>query len=204
MAKDVVKTADEKVSDSPKTTRAIVRYAHISPRKARLVANLLRGKNVAQAITQLQHLRLGASRPILKALQSAIASAEHNLKAKKELLSIDKILVNQGPVTARWSPRAYGRAAPIRRPTSHIEIVVVEGKEDKVGKRMIFPVIPKRPKKIKEEKREKDESKEAGAEEGIEAKREDFQKKAKGEEKGKRRGFFGWRRKLFNRKGGEK
>src|SRR3989344_5171371 len=106
MSKAVTVKLEDKKKDMPKQAMAVGRYVHISPRKARLVADLIRNSSVSDAITQLQVLRKRASRPFLKVLLSAVANAEHNLKWKKESLKISKITVDQGPVTKRYKPRA--------------------------------------------------------------------------------------------------
>jgi large subunit ribosomal protein L22 len=112
--------------------KAITRYLRISPKKARLVADIVRGLNVIEAEHQLQFIRRKASPLILKTLRSAIANAEHNFGLKKENLYIKKILINQGPTLKRWTPKAFGRVTPIRRRSSHIEIVLEEVKPTEI------------------------------------------------------------------------
>ncbi len=96
----------------------------MSPRKVRLVADLIRGMAVEPALAQLQFLPKAASRPVRKLLESAVANAEHNFKLPKDGLFVKTILVNQGPTLKRWRPRAMGSAAPILKRTSHITLVL--------------------------------------------------------------------------------
>ncbi len=116
-----------------KEIKAKLRYSRISPRKTRLLVDVVRGLPVVKAESQLKFRRLKATPIVLKLLKSAIANAEHNEKLKKSNLYIKKISVDGGPVLKRFTPKAFGRAGSIRKPTSHIEIVLAEIKpsEDK-------------------------------------------------------------------------
>lgn len=109
---------------------AKLRRLRIAPRKVRLVADLIRGKKVDEAINILTFLNKKAAKPVLKLLKSAIANAEHNFKLKKDNLFISKITVDEGPKFKRWMPRARGRADLILKRTSHITLVLSE-KESK-------------------------------------------------------------------------
>lgn len=109
--------------------KASLNYLRISPRKVKLVADLIRGLNVDKAQAQLQFLTKKAASPILKLLNSAIANAKHNFNLEKENLYIEDIGVNQGSTLKRWRPRAFGRAAPILRRTSHVTIILGEAKK---------------------------------------------------------------------------
>lgn len=102
--------------------RASLRYLRMSPRKVRLVVDLIRGLDITKAERQLQFSRKWAARPVLKLLRSAIANAEHNHKLKRETLVIAKAVVNQGPTLKRYRPRAFGVAAPILKRSSHVLI----------------------------------------------------------------------------------
>src|SRR3990167_718596 len=95
--------------------RAQLNQLRISPRKVRLVANLIRNLSVTAAETQLQHLPKRSSLPLLKLLRSAVANAEHNHKQDKATLFIKSIQVDEGVTLKRWQPKAMGRATPIRR-----------------------------------------------------------------------------------------
>ncbi|MEA3272116.1 MAG: 50S ribosomal protein L22 [Patescibacteria group bacterium] len=106
--------------------KASVKYIRKSPRKVRLVVDLIRGLDVKDAENQLKFTPKLAKEPILKLLRSAIANAENNFQLKKENLFIKKIVVDEGPTLKRWHPRAHGRAATIRKRSSHIDIVLGE------------------------------------------------------------------------------
>jgi len=105
---------------------AKARNIRISPRKVRLVIGLVRGLDVDKAAAQLSFMNKAAARPVLKLMQSAMANAEHNFKLNKASLFIKSIVADGGPVMDRWRARAFGRAAPIRKRTSHITIVLAE------------------------------------------------------------------------------
>lgn len=108
---------------------AKLRYLRKSPRKVRLVVDMIRGLTAEVAEHQLNFLNKGATDPILKLLKSAIANAENNFELKKDNLFIKKITVDQGPTLKRWKPRAFGRASEILKRSSHITIVLGELKE---------------------------------------------------------------------------
>ena len=105
---------------------AKLRYQRLSPQKARLVADVVRGKNALQALNILRFTNKKAAKFIEKTLRSAIANAEHNFNLDPEKLYISKILIDKGPVLKRISPRAMGRADIIRKPTAHITVEVDE------------------------------------------------------------------------------
>lgn len=107
--------------------KAKLRYLRISPRKVRLVADLIKGLTVKEAEGQLKFLVKKSARPILKLLNSAIANAQ-NSNLTKENLKISNIFVDSGPSLKRWRARAMGRAAPILKRTSHVTLIL-EGKE---------------------------------------------------------------------------
>lgn len=104
--------------------RAVARYVGVSPRKARLVVDLVRGKSAAEAANILRFTEKGAAEAVGKVLASAVANAEHNLKVKPETLMVSEAFVNEGPTMKRIRPRAQGRAFRIRKRSSHITIVV--------------------------------------------------------------------------------
>ena len=106
--------------------KAKAKYIHISPRKTRLVADILRGLTVEKALDQLTFINKGAVRPFSKLLNSAIANAENNFELTKSNLYIKEIKVDEGPTLKRWMPRARGRATPIRKRTSHIDLTLSE------------------------------------------------------------------------------
>ncbi len=96
----------------------------ISPRKVRLVADVIRGMQVDKAIEQLKYIPKRSAAPLLKLLQSAVSAAEHDFKMEKEGLFVSKIIVDEGPILKRAMPRAMGRSFPIAKRTSHITIIV--------------------------------------------------------------------------------
>ena len=105
---------------------AKLRYLRIAPRKVRLVVNLIRGKNVEQAQTMLKFVVKKGSLPVLKLLQSALASAKRNFNAVESNLYISKITVDEGPKLKRMMPRARGQGYEIQKKTSHITIELSE------------------------------------------------------------------------------
>ncbi len=114
---------------------AKLKYSRISPRKVRLVANLVRGLYVDEAEKVLQFTVKRSGMPILKLLKSAVANAENNFNLKKENLYISQIKVDGGPIIKRFRPRARGVAYPIEKKTSHIFIELDEkDKGEKKGK----------------------------------------------------------------------
>lgn len=104
--------------------KAITRYVRISPRKARLVAGLIRGLSAAEATNQLQYCRLKAGRFLKKTLDSAVANAETQLDAKRENIKIHEIKVDDGPTMKRAKSRSRGGKSPILKRTSHFTIIV--------------------------------------------------------------------------------
>ncbi len=106
--------------------QAKAKFIRMSPRKIRLVVDAIRGKGVEQALVDLQFLNKAATLPVIKVLASAVANAEHNFHLKKENLFVKSITADGGPVLHRFRPRAFGRAAPIRRRTTHISVVLAE------------------------------------------------------------------------------
>jgi large subunit ribosomal protein L22 len=103
-----------------------LKFIRTSPRKARIIANLVKGMNVVVAENQLHFANKVAARIISKLLDSTVANAINNFKLKKEDLYIKKITVDGGPSLKRWMPRAMGRATPILKRSSHIMIVLDE------------------------------------------------------------------------------
>jgi large subunit ribosomal protein L22 len=112
---------------------AKAKYIRISPRKTRLVVDLIRGLSIEEARGQLKFSLKAAAKPILKTLNSAIANAEHNNKVKLADLSIAEAYVDEGPTFHRFKPRAQGRATKIRKRMSHITIVLTDGMDEDVS-----------------------------------------------------------------------
>jgi len=107
--------------------RARLKFARMAPRKARLVADLIRGKRSEEALNILAFTRKAAARTIIKLLKSAIANATQKKTIDIDRLYVKKITVDQGPTMKRYQPRALGRATMIRKRSSHITIVLDEG-----------------------------------------------------------------------------
>ena len=106
--------------------RAITRYVRLSPRKARLVADLIRGKSALEALDILEFANKKSAVIIKKTLASAIANATNNHEMDEEKLVVSTIMINEGPVLKRIKPRAMGKADIIRKPTAHIVVAVSE------------------------------------------------------------------------------
>jgi large subunit ribosomal protein L22 len=105
-----------------KEVRAVAKWVRMSPRKARLVAEHIRGRSVPEARTVLAFTPKAAAREIEKVLRSAVANAEANHNLAGDELMVSAAYVDEGPVMKRWRARARGRAARIRKPTCHITI----------------------------------------------------------------------------------
>ena len=110
--------------EAPVVVRAHARYVRTSARKARLVCDHIRGKDVEQARAILSFTPRGAAKPWLKLLESAIANAEHNHELVGDELKIHSIHADEGPTLKRYRPRAMGRATRIRKRTSHLTIIL--------------------------------------------------------------------------------
>ena len=107
--------------------KASVKNVRISPRKVRMVVDTVRGKSVSQAIGILAFTRKKAAEPVQKLLRSAVANAAENDGIMDvDDLFIDRITVDEGPTLKRFTPRARGRATPIHKRTSHIQIALRE------------------------------------------------------------------------------
>ena len=110
-------------------SRAIAKYVRMSPRKVRLVADQIRGMDVNDAYAALQFSKKGAAEPVGKTLRSAVANAQVKAQDQGDVLDVDElvvheIFVDEGPTLRRYRAAAQGRAAPIRKRTSHITVVV--------------------------------------------------------------------------------
>lgn len=106
-------------------SKASLRFARISPQKARLVADLVRGNDVDQALEKLTFTRKRTAPLIKKLIESAVANAENNnTNLDIDALYVARIWVDQGAALRRWRPRAMGRATKIKKPTAHIHVVL--------------------------------------------------------------------------------
>ena len=112
--------------ETPKVVEATAKYVHTSARKGRLVADLVRGKSVADAQAILAFSTRAAAVPIRKVLVSAVANADHNHGLDPRELSLVKVTVDEGPTVKRFRPRAMGRASSIMKRTCHITIGLAE------------------------------------------------------------------------------
>jgi len=102
------------------------KYIRISPQKARLVADLIRGRKVEEATRILTFTQKKAAGIIGKVLKSAVANASQNPGIDENILFVKKVFVDQGPSLKRWRARAQGRVAPIKKRMSHITVVLDE------------------------------------------------------------------------------
>ncbi|MCC6064195.1 MAG: 50S ribosomal protein L22 [Thermocrinis sp.] len=109
--------------------RAILRYARISPLKARQVLRIIQGMKAGDALYQLKFIPKKAARIVEGVLKSAIANAEQK-GLDLDRLYIKKAVADDGPMYKKWIPRAHGRATMVRKRTSHITIVLEERKEE--------------------------------------------------------------------------
>ena len=109
--------------------KAVSRFVRVSPRKARVVVDLIRGKNVQQAREILAFNPRAISETVEKTLNSAVSNAEHNHSLRSDSLYIKKAYVDEGPALKRIRPRAKGSASRIRKRMSHITIVVAPREE---------------------------------------------------------------------------
>ena len=106
--------------------RAHLKYLRISPRKVKIVLDLIRGKDVATAAAILMQTPKAASEPVMKLLKSAAANAENNNQMDPEKLYVSACYANPGPILKRIRPRAQGRAFRINKRTTHITVVLKE------------------------------------------------------------------------------
>ena len=109
--------------------KAIARQVRMSPRKVRLVVDQIRGKSVNEAYAILQFSKKAAADPVGKTLRSAVANAQNRAQDSGDVLDVDDLriataFVDEGPTAKRWRAAAMGRAAPLRKRTSHITVVV--------------------------------------------------------------------------------
>jgi len=109
--------------------RAVARYVRVSPRKARLVVDLIRGKSIGEARAVLKFSPRAAAEVVEKVLNSAVANAERNLKIPADTLVVATTFVDEGPTLKRIQPRAMGRAFRINKRTSHITVIVKQREE---------------------------------------------------------------------------
>ena len=104
--------------------RAIVRNVRMTPRKIKLICDLIRGKDAGEAMAIIMNTPKAASELMIKLLKSAMANAENNAGLNPDELYVSEVYANQGPTYRRFMPRARGRATRIRKRTSHITIIL--------------------------------------------------------------------------------
>ncbi len=124
MATRIREKAKLRRENKDKRPHATARYVRISPRKVRIVIDMIRGKQVDEALSILEYTPKAASEPVKKLLKSAIANAENNMNMDPSKLYVAEVYANQGPTLKRYRPRAQGRAYQILKRTSHIGIVL--------------------------------------------------------------------------------
>lgn len=108
--------------------KAHARYVRLAPRKVRAVVDLIRSKNLDEALSILRYTPRRAAEVVAKVVKSAAANAENNLELKRGSLYVDQVYVDEGPTLKRVQPRARGRRFMILKRTSHITVVVKERK----------------------------------------------------------------------------
>ena len=109
---------------------AKLKYARISPQKCRLVADVIRGQNVGLALSVLRFMPKKGADLVLKALESAVANAEHNHGADIDELKVSRIEVDAAPLQKRFAARAKGRGNRIVKRSSHIAVYVSDGRKE--------------------------------------------------------------------------
>src|SRR5262245_50004363 len=120
----------EPVKPAPIVVRASSRYVRIPPRKARLIADQVRGQHIERARALLEFSPRGAAHDIRKLIESAASNAENNHDLDADEMKVIEITVDEGPTLRRFRPRALGRATPINRRTSHIAVALSPEGED--------------------------------------------------------------------------
>jgi large subunit ribosomal protein L22 len=107
--------------------KAVTRYVRIAPLKVRMIMDVIRGKKVERALSELQYMPQKAAREVARTIQSAAANAENNFDMDRQALVVHTIYADEGPAFKRFMPRARGRADRIRKRTTHITVVVDDG-----------------------------------------------------------------------------
>ena len=124
MATRIREKTEARKQGADKRPRAIAKYIRISPRKVKIVIDLIRGKQVDQALAILMYTPKAAAPVVLKLLNSAIANAENNLQLNREDLYVAEVFANPGPTLKRYVARSRGSASPMLKRTSHITVVL--------------------------------------------------------------------------------
>jgi len=126
--------APTRIAYQPREARAMQRTARQSPYKMRLVIDQIRGQSVNDALSLLAFSKKHAAKQIEKVVKSAVANAENAARSQNATLDVDDLfikyaVINEGPKLKRWTPAAMGRATPMIKRTSHVEIIVAERPE---------------------------------------------------------------------------
>ena len=124
MATRVKEKAAARKANADKRPHATAKYVRVAPRKVQIVVDLIRGKQVDQALAILMYTPKSAAPVVEKLLNSAIANAENNLEMDRASLYVAEVYANQGPTLKRYWARSHGRADMIKKHTSHITIVL--------------------------------------------------------------------------------
>lgn len=170
------------------TQKAQLKYLKITPRKVRLVADLIKGLPVNEAEAQLIMQKKRAAKSLLKLLRSAISNAKNTKQIEASQLFIKSVFVNEGPMLKRYLPRARGMATPIQKKMSHVSIILEEGSGFKTPRFSI--IVPKKGKLPKKDVAKKTKKTKEGGDEIDEKKQTSRPQKP---------GFF---KKVFSRKSG--
>jgi large subunit ribosomal protein L22 len=133
-AKSPEKPQAQRIAYTPREARAMQRTARQSPYKMRLVIDQIRGRGVNEALSLLAFSKKHAAKQIEKVVKSAVANAENAARSQNASLDVDDLfikyaVINEGPKLKRWTPAAMGRATPVLKRTSHVEIIVAERPE---------------------------------------------------------------------------
>ncbi|MCX6740578.1 MAG: 50S ribosomal protein L22 [Candidatus Parcubacteria bacterium] len=195
--------------------KAQLKYLRMSPKKLRLIADIIRGMKVEDALIQLSFVNRLARKPIIKLLNSAIANAVNNFNLKKDNLMVKEIKVDMAGMLKRWQYKAHGRATPLRKRNAHIllvleEIVPSKTKAKKVKAEKAVKVssleeikdkeIPRKL-EVKEEKISKEVEK-GNEESPIDIRMEGKRRHKQNLDKRQMKGEKGFIKKIFNRKSG--
>ena len=141
MATRVKQKAAARKANADKRPRAVAKYVRVSPRKVQIVIDLIRGKQVDDALAILMYTPKSAAPVVEKLLNSAIANAENNLEMSRENLYVAEVYANQGPTLKRYWARSHGRADLIKKHTSHITIVL-DQKNEREDRKWVRKSIP--------------------------------------------------------------
>jgi len=172
---------------------ARLNFLRIAPRKVRAIAEQLRGLSLDEAESQLMISKRRAAGPFLKLFKSAVANAQNNFSIKKDDLLIKKIDVNEGPTLHRWFPRAFGRAAPINKRSSHLLIVLGAKDGVKLNKKEQEKIQKGEDEIVKKEEKNQALTKEGGVKKSSEKKINKRTDRTRSNKKG-------FARKIFSRK----